>query len=56
MNDWVWRFPPNTQPLVGLKLVQDKPYHYSVTQVASQICDSSKGVKYFRRNLKYLVI
>lgn len=30
MSGWVWRFPPNTQPPVGLKLVQDKPHHFCI--------------------------
>jgi hypothetical protein len=30
MSGWVWRFPPNTQPPLGLKLVQDKPHHFCI--------------------------
>jgi len=30
MTGWVWRFPPNTQPPAGLKLVQDKPHHFCI--------------------------
>lgn len=30
MAGWVWRFPPNTRPPLGLKLVQDKPHHFCI--------------------------
>ncbi|MBQ0728088.1 MAG: hypothetical protein KBT77_12160 [Thalassolituus oleivorans] len=30
MSGWVWRFAPNTQPPIGLKLVQDKPHHFCI--------------------------
>lgn len=30
MSGWVWRFPQNTQPPNGLKLVQDKPHHFCI--------------------------
>ena len=30
MSGWGWRFAPNTQPPIGLKLVQDKPHHFCI--------------------------
>jgi hypothetical protein len=30
MSGWVWRFAPNTQPPLGLKLVHDKPHHFCI--------------------------
>ena len=30
MSGWVWRFHSNTQPSLGLKLVQDKPHHFYI--------------------------
>ena len=30
ISGWVWRFPPNTQPPIGLKLGQDNPHHFCI--------------------------
>jgi hypothetical protein len=44
MTGWVWRFPPNTQPPVGLKLVQDKPHHYCIAPTQNMPIDKYKGL------------
>jgi hypothetical protein len=44
MTGWVWRFPPNTQPPVGLKLVQDKPHHYCIAPAQNMPIDKYKGL------------
>jgi len=44
MNGWVWRFPPNTQPPVGLKLVKDKPHHYCISPAQNMPIDKYKGL------------
>jgi|SRR5690606_18074239 len=44
MTGWVWRFPPNTQPPVGLKLVQDKPHHYCIAPAHNMPVDKYKGL------------
>lgn len=44
MTGWVWRFPPNTKPPVGLKLVNDKPHHYCITPTQNMPVDKYKGL------------
>ncbi|PUA29164.1 MAG: hypothetical protein B0W54_00715 [Cellvibrio sp. 79] len=44
MTGWVWRFSPNTQPPVGLKLVQDKPHHYCIAPTHNMPIDKYKGL------------
>ena len=44
MTGWVWRFPPNTQPPVGLKLVQDKAHHFCVAPTQNMPIDKYKGL------------
>lgn len=44
MTGWVWRFPPHTQPPVGLKLVQDKPHHYCIAPAQNMPIDKYKGL------------
>lgn len=44
MTGWVWRFPPNTQPPVGLKLVQDKPHHFCIAPAQNMPIDKYKGL------------
>lgn len=41
MTGWVWRFPPNTRPPQGLKLVNDKPHHAPITNMP---LDKYKGL------------
>lgn len=42
MTDWIWMFPPNTQPLHGLKMVQHKPHHYYISPVQNMPVDKFK--------------
>ena len=44
MNGWVWRFRPNTQPPLGLRLVQDKPHHYCIAPNQNMPIDKYKGL------------
>jgi len=44
MTGWVWRFPPNTQPPHGLKMVQDKPHHYCISPTRNMTVDKFKGL------------
>lgn len=44
MTGWVWRFPSNTQPPVGLKLVQDKPHHFCIAPAHNMPVDKFKGL------------
>ncbi|KAB2114619.1 hypothetical protein [Vibrio alginolyticus] len=44
MTGWVWRFPPNTRPPQGLKLVNDKPHHYGIAPVTNMPLDKYKGL------------
>lgn len=44
MNGWVWRFPPNTLPPQGLKLVKDKPHHYCIAPTKNMPIDKYKGL------------
>ncbi|EKP4441359.1 hypothetical protein [Vibrio alginolyticus] len=44
MTGWVWRFPPNTRPPQGLKLVNDKPHHYGIAPVTKMPLDKYKGL------------
>lgn len=44
MNGWVWRFPPNTTPPAGLKLVQDKPHHYCIAPIHNMPLDKYRGL------------
>jgi len=44
MNGWVWRFPPNTQLITGLKLVNDKPHHYCIAPLQNMPVDKYKGL------------
>ncbi|WP_185235421.1 Tse2 family ADP-ribosyltransferase toxin [Teredinibacter franksiae] len=44
MTGWVWRFPPNTKPPVGLKLVQDKPHHFCIAPTQNMPVDKYKGL------------
>ncbi|OZG72345.1 hypothetical protein BTA51_16580 [Hahella sp. CCB-MM4] len=44
MNGWVWRFPPNTRPPHGLRLVQDKPHHYCIAPIHNMPLDKYKGL------------
>ncbi|MBB3061766.1 hypothetical protein [Microbulbifer rhizosphaerae] len=44
MTGWVWRFPPNTQPPFGLKLVQDKPHHFCIAPTQNMPIDKYKGL------------
>tara|TARA_B110000211_G_scaffold224034_1_gene274670 strand:- start:1199 stop:1588 length:390 start_codon:yes stop_codon:yes gene_type:complete len=44
MTGWVWRFPPNTQPPHGLKMVQDKPHHYCISPTRNMPVDKFKGL------------
>ncbi|MES2823472.1 MAG: hypothetical protein V4732_07715 [Pseudomonadota bacterium] len=44
MTGWVWRFPPNTQPPVGLKLVQDKAHHFCIAPIHNIPVDKYKGL------------
>ncbi|WP_440480621.1 hypothetical protein [Rheinheimera baltica] len=36
--------PPNTQPPVGLKLVQDKAHHYCIAPTQNMPIDKYKGL------------
>ena len=44
MTGWVWRFPPNTKPPLGLKLVQDKPHHFCIARTQNMPVDKYKGL------------
>ena len=44
MTGWVWRFPPNTTPPVGLRFVQDKAHHYCIAPVQNMPIDKYKGL------------
>lgn len=44
MTGWVWRFPPNTRPSVGLKMVQDKPHHYCISPTQNMPVGKFKGL------------
>lgn len=44
MTGWVWRFPPNTQPPVGLKLVHDKPHHFCIAPAQNMPIGKYKGL------------
>ncbi|MCG9620686.1 hypothetical protein L1D56_11910 [Vibrio diabolicus] len=44
MTGWVWRFPPNTRPPQGLKLVNDKPHHYGIAPITNMPLDKYKGL------------
>ena len=44
MSGWVWRFPPNTQPPIGLKLVKDKSHHYCIAPSQNMPVDKYKGL------------
>lgn len=44
MSGWVWRFPPNTQPPHGLKMVQDKAHHYCIAPTQNMPLDKYKGL------------
>lgn len=44
MSGWVWRFAPNTQPPLGLKLVQDKPHHFCIAPAQNMPIDKYKGL------------
>jgi hypothetical protein len=44
MSGWVWRFAPNTQPPLGLKLVQDKPHHFCIAPTQNMPIDKYKGL------------
>jgi len=44
MTGWVWRFPPNTKPPLGLKLVQDKPHHFCIAPTQNMPVDKYKGL------------
>jgi hypothetical protein len=44
MSGWVWRFSPNTQPPLGLKLVQDNPHHFCIAPVQNMPIDKYKGL------------
>ena len=44
MTGWVWRFAPNTQPPVGLKLVKDKAHHFCITPTHNMPVDKYKGL------------
>ncbi|MBL4607250.1 MAG: hypothetical protein JKY01_05405, partial [Pseudomonadales bacterium] len=44
MTGWVWRFPPNTIPPIGLKMVQDKPHHFCISPTQNMPIDKFKGL------------
>jgi len=44
MTGWVWKFPANTNPPLGLKLVQDKPHHYCIAPTHNMPVDKFKGL------------
>jgi hypothetical protein len=44
MTGWVWRFAPNTQPPVGLKLVKDKAHHFCIAPTHNMPVDKYKGL------------
>ena len=44
MTGWVWRFPPNTRPPLGLKLVQDKPHHYCIAPTQNMPVEKYVGL------------
>tara|TARA_B110000211_G_C13839814_1_gene447374 strand:- start:274 stop:699 length:426 start_codon:yes stop_codon:yes gene_type:complete len=44
MSGWVWRFPPNTRPSLGLKLVKDKAHHYCIAPERNMPMDKYKGL------------
>jgi hypothetical protein len=44
LTGWVWRFPPNTRPPIGLKLVQDKPHHYCIAPVQNMPIEKYVGL------------
>ncbi|MDN3637661.1 hypothetical protein QWY82_02460 [Simiduia curdlanivorans] len=44
MTGWVWRFPPNTKPPIGLKMVHDKPHHYCISPTQNMPVDKFKGL------------
>ncbi|MFA5529554.1 MAG: hypothetical protein WDA11_02690 [Thiohalomonadaceae bacterium] len=44
MTGWVWRFPPNTRPPAGLRLVQDKAHHYCIAPAQNMPIDKYKGL------------
>lgn len=44
MSGWVWRFPTNTKPPQGLKLVQDKKHHYCIAPTQNMPVGKYKGL------------
>lgn len=44
MTGWVWRFPPNCRPPIGLWFVQDKPHHYCIAPTQNMPIDKYKGL------------
>lgn len=44
MTGWVWRFPSNSKPRLGLKFVQDKPHHFCIAPIRNMPIDQYKGL------------
>lgn len=44
MKGWVWRFAPNMQLPIGLKLSKDKAHHYCIAPVVNMPIDKYKGL------------
>jgi len=44
MTGWVWRFPSNCKPPMGLKFVQDKPHHFCIAPIQNMPVDKYKGL------------
>lgn len=44
MSGWVWKFPPNMQPPLGLKLVKDKEHHYCIAPTRNMPIEKYKGL------------
>lgn len=44
MSGWVWKIPKNTVVPVGLKLINDRPGHYSIFPNMNMPLDEFKGL------------
>ncbi len=44
MSGWVWKIPRNTIVPSGLKLINDRPDHYSVCPTSNMPLDEFKGL------------
>lgn len=44
MTGWIWCISQNAPLPIGLKLVQDKPHHYSIAPIHNMPVDKYKGL------------